>query len=64
MKKEHKIYLEQDDYDRLKLKAEERNLNGRGWLSQFIRMISREQFIFLNQDTKALLKMLKFKIGL
>jgi hypothetical protein len=63
MKKPIKIYITEADLNRLKLKARERGFENRGWLSNFLGMIAKEEMVLINQDTQNLLKMLKLKVG-
>jgi len=62
MKKIIKVGIEEDDYKRLMQKATERNIIGRGWTADFLKMMAREEFIFINKDTKNLFEMLKIKV--
>lgn len=61
MKKVIKVYLEGSDEANLKEKAEECGFIGRGAVSHFIEKICREPIIFLDGNTKLMLKALNLK---
>lgn len=58
MKKTIKIYLEEEDEKKLKLKAEALGFTGKGAISHYIEKISREPVAFLDENVKAVLKAL------
>lgn len=57
MKQPIKIYLEKEDYEKLKQKAG----IGRGAISNYISRVCREPVCFLSEDVRALLKSLNLK---
>ena len=59
MKKQYKIYLEQEDYDKLKTKAG----SGRGSIAQYITKIAREPVVFLDSNARAMLEALRLNSG-
>jgi len=61
MKKTIKIYLEPEDVERLKLKAEASGFVGRGCLSGYIEKICKQPICFLDENVKALLSVLKLQ---
>jgi len=61
MKKELKLYLNQQDFKSLKMKAESSGLIGRGWLCEYIRRVARSDIIFLDGNTRLLLNALNLK---
>jgi len=61
MKKPIKIYLEQEDINRLKDKANAIGFTGRGSISRYIEKLSRESVIFLDSNCKAMLEALKLQ---
>ena len=58
MKKPFKIYLEVKDYNNLIAKASECGYEGRGALSYFLTFVSQNQIIFLDKNTRTMLKAL------
>jgi len=63
MKTPYRVYLSEKEYNCLKSKALHREISGRGWLSNFLRLIATQEFILINKDTKQLLQILKLKIS-
>jgi len=56
-KKTYKIYLNDEDYKKLQFKAG----FGRGAVSHYIEKIARESIVFLDDNTKTMLKALDLK---
>ena len=63
MKKITKIYLEQEDINKLKMKAEAMGFQGRGSISHYIQMIAKQPIVFLDENAKTILKSLNLKSG-
>lgn len=61
MKKELKVYLENSEVKELERKANEVSISGRGWLSNFLRMLAKEDIVFLNDNVKKLMRNFDFK---
>lgn len=61
MKKPTKIYLEPEDLKSLEQKARALGFTGRGGLSRFAEKLAREEIIFLDRNSKALLRALDLK---
>ena len=57
MKQMIKVYLEKEDLNKLKSKAG----TGRGEISAYITKIAREPVVFLDENTKTMLKALDLK---
>jgi len=57
MKQAKKFYLEEKDLESLKEKAKNQGFKGRGMLSKYIRKVARENIVFLDQNTKSVLKL-------
>ena len=62
MKKEKKIYLTTEDYSKIEFKAKERGIVGRGWLSAFLSQLAHNEFLFVSDDVKKLIKMLSLDV--
>lgn len=52
-----KVYLDDPEIKLLKLKAESLGIDGRGWLSHFMRLIARKDFAILDDNLKNVLKL-------
>ena len=63
MKKEFKIYLEPESYEKLKRKALEMGFNGKGSVSHYIEKISNEPVVFMDSNVRTILELLKLKTG-
>jgi len=61
MKKAIKIYLEPSDEIGLKHKAEECGFIGRGAVSHFIEKVAKEPILFLDENTKLMLRTLDLR---
>lgn len=61
MKISKKIFLESEDWKRLKDKAEVLNFLGKGSLSHYLEKIAREEIIFFDTNTRKFLDMLNLK---
>ena len=61
MKQTIKIYLEEQDLQKLKSKATQSGFEGRGYITRFIEKVSREPIVFLDSNTKTMLKALDLK---
>ena len=61
VKKTIKIYLEEEDERRLKAKANQAGFEGRGSTTKYIEKVCREPVVFLDDNTKTLLKALDLK---
>lgn len=59
---EKKVYLEENEIKQLKLKAEALGFTDRGWLSNFLRFLSKEEFILMDDNVKRLLSAMKLKV--
>lgn len=57
-KKEFNIYLEEEDFEKLKQKAEQGGFTGRGGVSHYLKKIADEDLIFLDSNAKKILKVL------
>ena len=58
-KHEYKLYIDDDDIERLKEKAKGVGLEGRGAISHYIIKVAREPVAFLDDNLIAVLKALK-----
>lgn len=58
MKKEFKIWLEPEDFTRLKCKAQEAGFDGKGEVSHYIEKVAREPICFLDDNVRRLLNSL------
>lgn len=56
MKKEIKLYLEEEDIASLKRKAQQSGFVGRGAIISYIRKVSAEEVIFLDSNFKKVAK--------
>ena len=61
VKKTIKIYLEEVDEKAFKQKAETTGFTGRGAISHFIEKICKEPILFLDENTKLMLRTLDLK---
>ncbi len=61
MKQAYKIYLESYTLSQLKKKAQELGFEGRNWFGKFLEYISTRDLIFLDNNTKKLLRQLALK---
>lgn len=59
MKKQYKVYLTVEDYNKLLLKASELGFSGRGAISSFLSKLSQSDFAFLDSNLKKVLGLLK-----
>lgn len=57
MKKEYKIFLSTEDYNRLLAKAHEAGYSGKGGLSHFLSKLANEIIIFGDANLKQFLAM-------
>lgn len=60
-KKPLKIYIEESDEHKLKIKAEQLGFIGRGSLSRYISKVAREPICFIDENVRAMLKALNLK---
>jgi len=58
MKQSIKIYLEEEDYKKLKTKAEALGFIGKGSVSHYIEKIAREPVVFIDENSKAIFKLM------
>lgn len=61
VKKAIKIYLEEDDIRRLRVKAKDLGFEGRGSLIRLLEKLSRESILFLDSNARTMLQALNLK---
>jgi hypothetical protein len=61
VKKEIKIYLEEEELKSLNERAKQKGFSGRGCLSHYISLIANNQIIFASDDVKAIVGLLNIK---
>ena len=64
MKKEFKVWLEPEDYEKLRSKAEEMGFVGRGAVSHYVEKICKESICFLDSNVREVLRVLNLKTGM
>jgi len=61
MKKTIKVYLEIEDINELKQKAQEVGIDGRAWLTRYLEILSKEDIAILDQNLKKVLRLIDLK---
>jgi len=61
MKKTIKVYLEIEDINKLKQKAQEVGIDGRAWLTRYLEILSKEDIAILDQNLKKVLRLIDLK---
>lgn len=60
-KKPYKIYISTQTFEKLKQKASDLSIIGRGWLSKYVEKISNEPICFIDENLKTFLSAIDLK---
>lgn len=58
---EKKVYLETDEEARLKVKAKEVGIEGRAWLSNYLRKIARSDIAIIDNNIKKVMSLFRLE---